>query len=57
MSFTDAQLDFEWTHLRNKIRNRAPDELIRLPSRSSVEAHPLFSKIEGGIEAWEKGAV
>lgn len=57
MSVTDGQLEFEWTHLRNKIRSRAPDALKRLPARKSVQPHSLFSKIIGGIEVWEKGAV
>ena len=56
MSVTAGQLEFEWTHLRNKIRIRAPGEMARLPSRNSVEPHPLFAKVKGGIEAWEKGA-
>ena len=52
---TDGQLAFELSHLRGKIRLRAPSELNRLPRQSAIEAHPLFVIRDGAVEPWERG--
>lgn len=56
MLVTSGQLLFEARHLRQKILNRAPQEIFRI-RLADVIPHPLFSVRKGPIEAWEKGAV
>lgn len=46
---TQGQLDYEWQHLRNKLK-RTPN----WPIAKSVALHPLFQIIPGGIADWEK---
>ena len=50
---TRGQLDYEWSHLTNKLRARAPSWLADIGSVSDPEAHPLFRIIPGPIEEWE----
>lgn len=47
---TRGQLDFEMEHLRTKVAARQPEWLPRL---DVTTAHPIFTVVEGGIEAWE----
>ena len=52
---TRGQLEFEWKHLRRKLRARNPGWLAR--SRGvRPRAHPLFRLTAGGVRQWEKGA-
>lgn len=50
---TRGQLDYEWAHLRAKLRVRAPDDLAALASIAIPDAHPLFRIVPGDVEAWE----
>lgn len=47
------QLEYEWAHLRRKLRKRAPGWLEALPRLKTPAPHPLFRRIEGGIADWE----
>ncbi len=52
---SEGQLLFEWGHLLEKLKERAPDlyrqhRAIRLP-----EPHPLFRIVPGGKREWERG--
>lgn len=49
-----GQLEYEWAHLRRKLRKRSPQWLKQLPRLQTPEAHPLFRTIEGGIADWDK---
>lgn len=51
INVTRGQLDFEMEHLRAKVAARQPDWLPRL---AAVEAHPIFTVVDGGIEDWER---
>jgi hypothetical protein len=53
---TRGQLDFEWTHLRTKVRARDPRwwKALRVVERPT--AHPQFRARRGGLEPWERGA-
>ncbi|MBC8406100.1 MAG: DNA lyase [Planctomycetes bacterium] len=55
ISVTRGQLDFELTHLRGKLQQRAPTELSRLPIGKEIQTHPLFAVREGPVESWERG--
>ena len=51
---TNGQLQFEWIHLLGKLRQRNPKWFKELKSVQSVDPHPLFKIIPGGVEEWEK---
>lgn len=54
MPVTSGQVAFELHHLTKKLEKRAPDLLHKLPAEASPRLHPLFEKIAGEIEFWEK---
>ena len=51
---TTGQLGFETGHLRRKLEVRAPERCERLPAAALPAIHPLFTVVEGDVEAWEK---
>ncbi len=51
-----AQLLFEFSHLKRKLRKRNPRKYRLLLKVKSPEAHSLFEATEGKIEKWEKTA-
>ncbi len=51
---TEGQLQYELEHLKRKLRVRdprcyGPIRRVKLP-----DCHPLFDKVKGGIEPWER---
>ena len=48
-----GQMRYEWKHLKAKLEKRNPDYLKAL-GRRSLEPHPLFRVVDGGIEDWER---
>jgi hypothetical protein len=51
---TQGQINFEWQHLKAKLRCRAA-ERYRVASRvRQITPHPLFVIVPGGIELWER---
>lgn len=48
-----GQLDFEWTHLRRKLRTRSPSR-YRASRDWRPTAHPLFRVIAGPVAHWER---
>jgi hypothetical protein len=53
LAVTRGQLDYEWTHLRSKLRARAPDWLAGLARVDRPKPHPLFRVVAGGVADWE----
>jgi hypothetical protein len=53
LSVTKGQLNYEATHLLNKLKTRDPEKYRELKSLKSFEPHPLFNLTEGDIEDWE----
>ena len=55
---TSAQLDYEWEHLQNKLRERSPnkysDNLHRWAFDEFIRANECFFKTSGPIELWER---
>ena len=51
---TRGQLEYEWGHLKRKLRERAPEVARRLREVSSPAAHPLFRIVAGEVRVWEK---
>jgi pyrimidine dimer DNA glycosylase len=50
---TDGQLLYEWTHLRRKLKDRAPKVLASHQDISSPEPHPIFRVVRGEVRDWE----
>lgn len=50
---TQGQLDYEWAHLREKLRMRAPAWLATFEAIASPDAHPLFLIVAGPVAKWE----
>jgi Pyrimidine dimer DNA glycosylase len=51
---TNDQLLYEWQHLKQKLKLRAPDFYQRYGAIAMPEPHPLFRIVEGNISDWEK---
>ena len=51
---TSGQLDYEWAHLKAKVRARDPSFYERLKRISRPEPHPLFHIVPGAVAEWEK---
>ena len=50
---TKGQLQYESTHLLNKLKARDQVKYKILKQQLSLDLHPLFHLIEGDIEPWE----
>ncbi len=51
---TQAQIDYEFAHLKKKLAHRDTDCLRRLDAVRRPETHPLFEIVPGTIEKWER---
>lgn len=51
---TTGQLDYEWQHLLSKLHQRSPALHAQWSSITRPQAHPLFTVVTGGVQAWEK---
>jgi hypothetical protein len=56
LTVTRGQLEFEWSHLLEKLKARDPERLARLARVKTPQAHPLFRVVRGGVAEWERGA-
>ncbi|NIK12023.1 pyrimidine dimer DNA glycosylase/endonuclease V [Alkalibacillus almallahensis] len=56
LKVTKGQLEYEWHHLLAKLEVRDPErfESLKEMKHESIEAHPLFSIVEGELENWER---
>ena len=50
---TRGQLDYEWAHLKEKLRMRAPSWLAGIEAISLPDPHPSFRIVPGTVAAWE----
>ncbi|MBU0689412.1 MAG: pyrimidine dimer DNA glycosylase/endonuclease V [Gammaproteobacteria bacterium] len=53
IAVTLGQVEYELSHLRNKLAVRDVDALSRLQQFESPTLHPLFKAVAGDVEAWE----
>ena len=51
---TRGQIDFEWRHLKKKLKVRALEWLEGQAAPPS-QVHPLFRVVPGGVADWERG--
>lgn len=49
-----GQLMYEFSHLMEKLRDRAPDHFRDMKGISDPQTHPSFRVVPGGIAPWEK---
>ena len=54
MAVTRGQVEFEWTHLLAKLQVRSVPVYEKNKSIMRPDVHPIFTVVEGGIEAWER---
>ena len=50
---TRGQLDYEWSHLKAKLRVREPPQFQNIQSISNPDPHPLFRILPGSVADWE----
>ena len=51
---TSGQLDYEWTHLMNKLKARNPVLYQKWRETITPEPHPMFEVCVGQVEPWER---
>jgi hypothetical protein len=51
---TEGQLEYEFNHLRDKLRRRDRARFLELADVKTAQPHPLFLRVRGGVEPWEK---
>ena len=54
LTVSRAQLELEWCHLMEKLRSRDPRRRAELARVKSVQAHPMFRVVRGGVAPWER---
>ena len=56
LDVTWGQLTFEWEHLLEKLRRRAPALAVEHAQVETPVAHPLFEVTAGPVADWERAA-
>jgi len=51
---TNKQIDFEFNHLKKKLKQRNNKKYKELIKIKKIESNPLFKIIKGPIKKWEK---
>ncbi len=54
MPVTQGQLQFEWSHLKMKLRARDPRQFRKVSRLEQIIPHPLFTIVDGEVEPWER---
>ena len=53
MRVTCGQVEYEFEHLKMKLKKRSPDYFKKTKVGEEIELHPLFSSCPGAVESWE----
>jgi hypothetical protein len=53
INVTRGQIEYEVTHLCNKLKKRDFNRYEKLTNLTNFEQHPLFKVIDGPVEEWE----
>ncbi|WP_292992436.1 pyrimidine dimer DNA glycosylase/endonuclease V [Nitrosomonas sp.] len=53
ITITNGQLEYEFSHLLGKLKDRNPQRYARFKEVSKIRVHPIFNKTAGNIEDWE----
>jgi hypothetical protein len=54
INVSTGQIQYEFEHLKGKLKIRDPERLLKMQSVEVPEVNPLFKPIEGVVESWEK---
>ncbi len=54
VTVTHEQVSYEFEHLLAKLKNRNLDQYQKLKRVEKIKVHPLFKKVNGPVESWEK---
>lgn len=54
ITVTTGQMEYEFNHLLNKLKNRHPDSYQKFHLLQKPEPHPLFQIVPGLLATWEK---
>lgn len=54
LSVTRGQLNYEFQLLLWKLRSRDSKKYMEIMYVKTVEAHPIFHVVDGGVEPWER---
>jgi hypothetical protein len=54
LTVTSGQLEYEWNHLREKLRRRDPKRFAELAAVKRPQPHGSFRVVRGSVAAWEK---
>ncbi len=50
---TQGQVEYERSHLAKKLKKRDPVKFKQLCDIKTIDIHPIFIRVQGGIEEWE----
>jgi hypothetical protein len=53
MVVTRGQVNFEFDHLKRKLKKRSPASIRNLSKNNKINVHPLFQIKSGNIAIWE----
>lgn len=53
LTVTTGQIEYEWVHLRRKLRERSPADYRRAVRERDPLPHPCFKVVPGGVADWE----
>ena len=51
---TSGQVEYEFKHLLRKLKGRDPDLYEQLKTLHRIKVHPMFRKVLGKAESWER---
>lgn len=54
IAVTSGQVEFERVHLLRKLERRDPGSCRRLKGAKRIRLHPLFYRVAGDVEQWER---
>ena len=52
-----GQIDYEFDHLKKKLKVRNPKSFKKMIKTKNIEVHPLFVVVKGKVESWERKKV
>lgn len=53
IKINSGQIEYEFTHLKNKLKKRSPKLYAKIVTLKQIQPHPLFKTVKGEIETWE----
>lgn len=54
INVTSGQVEYEWLHLLNKLKERERDKYEQIKSEKEIKLNSVFEMVQGPVEKWEK---